>query len=347
MIAVPAAVFGATLALLSLLHTPYASWLQVEAPAYAVAGSTLDVRITLGQVPEPTLLVVYPYLLGKNHKAIIGYPSLTPSPSVQSGGTYSFRIEVKEAEKVALLELVIYLSPTGMWRARSDTARSEAIPVRTRRSPVASAALRKTQTFAESSRDSDARVRPVGEASTPASRASRMLLSALLTAGCLVCAIRWARRSAAGPGRTRERMFWRGASIVLLLGSLWEVLRLEERLAEWGRDVVSRLDIYYLHQSFQKVAVALLAAGLAAVLVASVRAVTRNRALLVAVVTGVALACYTGLSLAGALSFHYIDALKRALLNGVSVLDMAKAVCAAAVLALALFSPWPRKRQAH
>ena len=346
-IAIPVAVFGAALALLRLLHTPYATWLQVEAPTYAVAGSTLDVRITLGQVPEPSLLVVDLYLLEKSHRTISAHSSLTPSPSVQSGGTYSFRMEAKKAEKLALLQLIIYLSPTGDWRTRTRAASSEAIPVRIHGGQAGSPALRKIQAFVIGrSRNRDIPFQPGG---TPPERtfaypsiAFRIFLPGLLAAGGLACLIRSTRpRPVARLGTTCERLFWRGTPILLFLGFLWEIFRLEERLSEWGRGVVSGLDIYYFRQSYQKAALALLAAGVAAVLVVSFRAVSRNRARLYPVLAGIALAGYASLSLAAAFSFHYIDSLKRISLDGASVVDLAKAACAAAVLALALVAPRP------
>jgi hypothetical protein len=173
----------------------------------------------------------------------------------------------------------------------------------------------------------------------------RMFLLGLLAAGGLVCLIRSIRlRRVAGPETTGEQTFWRGASILLFLGFLWETFRLEERLSEWGRRVVSSLGLEYFHQSYQKVALALLAAGVATILVFSFRAVSRNRTLLNSVLAGIALTGYTSVSLAAALSFHYIDLLERISLAGASLVVLAKASCAAAVLVLTLFAPRPRER---
>jgi hypothetical protein len=351
LIAIPFAVFATALAFLSLLHTPYATWLQVEAPAYAVAGSPLDVRITLGQVPEPSVLVVGLYTLEKSHRAISSQHSSAPSPSVRSGGTYSFRIDVKEAEKLALVQLVIYISPTGDWRTRTQAANSEAIPVKISGSRAGSPVLRKTRAFVLSKpRNPDVPFRPGGgpreRTFVPRSSAVfRMALLGLLAAGGLVCLLRSAGpRPGASQRSVKGRLFWRSAAILLFLGILWEIFRLEERLSEWGRRTVSGLDLYYFRQSYQKAAIALLAAGAAAVLVISFRAVARNRARLYPVLAGIALAGYTGLSLAAALSFHYIDVLKGISLAGATLVDAAKAACAAAVLAIGCFAFWADKR---
>ena len=348
LVAIPLAVFGVALGLLSFLHTPYAKWLTVEAPAYAVVGRPLDVRIRLGQAPEPTLLVVNLYLLEKSHRAISGHPSLTPSPSVQSGGVYSFKVDVKEAEKLALAQLVIYLSPTGDWRTRTHAASSEAIPVKVPKEHAAIPGLKKIRTFVLSSpRNRDLPFQPGGG---PPERTFvyrllagfQMFLLGLLAAGGLICLIRSkSLRPIAGPGTTREWLFWRGAAILLFLGFLWEIFRLEERLSAWGRGVVAGLELYYFRQSYQKAAIALLAAGVAAVLVLSVRAVSRNRAGLRPMLAGIAVAGYTSLSLAAALSFHDIDTLKRISLDGASLVDVTKAVCVLTVIILALIAPRP------
>jgi hypothetical protein len=346
--AIPLAVFAVVLGLLSFLHTPYANWLKVEAPTYAVAGSPLDVRITLGQVPDPTLLVVNLYLLERSHRAISGHPSLTPSPSVQSGGVYSFKVDVKEAEKLALVQLVIYLSPTGDWRTRTHAASSEAIPVKIPKEHAASPGLKTIRAFVLSSpRNRELPFQPGGgpPERTFVHRSSagfQMFLLGLLAAGGLVCLIRSkSLRPIAGPGTTREWLFWRGSAILLFLGFLWEIFRLEERLSVWGRRFIVNLDVYYFRQTYQKAVIALIAAGFAAILIISFRAISRNRDRLVPAIAGLALAGYACLALAGALSFHYIDSLHRISLAGVSLVDAAKAACAAAVLILGLIAPRP------
>jgi hypothetical protein len=350
LIAIPVVIFGAALALLSLLHAPYATWLQVEAPSYAVAGSMLDVLITLGHVPEPSLLVVDIYLLDKSHRAISGHPSLIPPLAVQNDGTYTFRTKIKEAEKLAFLQLVIYLSPVGDWRTRTHAASSEAIPVKIQGGQASSPTLRKIRAFIiGSSRSHDIPFQPRG---SPPERtfvrpsiSFRILLAGLLAAGGLVCLIRSIRHRPVGsPGTTCERLFWRGSPVLLFLGFLWEIFRLEDRLSEWGRRVVSSLGLYYFHQSYQTVALALLAAGLAVFLVMSFRAVSRNRACLYPVLAGIALTSYTSVSLAAALSFHYIDLLERISLDGASLVDLIKSAFAAAVLIMVLVAPRPHER---
>lgn len=341
LVAIPAAVFGAALALLSLFHTPYATWLQVEAPGYAVAGSMLGVRIALGQVPEPSVLAVGLYRLGKDQKEI-GRPAHSPSPSVESGGSYWFRFDVGEMENLALLQLVIYLSPTGDWQTRTHAANSELIPLRSSGSQAGSPVLRKIRTYSLGGPATSEPPFPLGAGSAehtfafPRAAIQAVLLS-ILAAGALACLVRSFRPiRVASTGSTCERLFWRGgAPVLLLLGVSWELFHLEERISRWGRGLVSGLDLYNFRQSYQKFALALLAAGVAAVLVLASRAVSRNRDRASAALAGIALAGYLSLSLASALSFHFIDSMERISLDGASLVDLGKAACAAAVLFLA------------
>jgi hypothetical protein len=350
LVAIPVAVFAAALAFFNLLHAPYATWLQVEAPAYAVAGSTLDVRITLGQVPEPTLLNVDIYLLDRGHGQIGAHPLVIRSPSVQSGGTYSFSAEITDVEKLALLQLVIYLSPDRDWRAATHVARSEDIPVRIHGDRAGGPALRKIRTFV--TRGSRNRHFPFNLGMGPSTRTLesqsdvfRIFLLCLLAAGGLVCLIRSARSRPGGDPRNGfERLFWRCAAILLFLGFVWELFHLEVRLSDWGRNVVSGMGLYYFRRSYQEEALALLAAGVAVILLLAFGAVARNRVLLYPVLAGIALTGYVSLSLAASLSFHYFDSLERITLDGVSFVELAKAACAAAVLAVALFAPRSRER---
>ena len=142
-----------------------------------------------------------------------------------------------------------------------------------------------------------------------------------------------AAEGAAGDGR-----LWAGASAVLLLLAVAEFFELEERVSRLGRDVVVGLDLYNLRQPYQKLAIALLAAALVAVLILSFRRLLTRRDRLPLAAAGLALAGYLALVLAGSLSYHYVDALKRR-----SLTPFLKAACAAAAL-LAGLSLLSRKR---
>jgi hypothetical protein len=348
--AVPVAVFAAVLALLSLLHTPYGKWLAVEMPGFAVAGGTLDIRITLGQVPEPSLLVVNLYLLGKNHSVLDSLRTAGPSPYVRSGGTYSFRAEVVEKEKLALAQLVIYLSPTGRWRDRTHAASSQAIPVRAGLKAGTSPGFKKVRSFViRKTPDPEAVFQPAGRPPEPvvygrSPLAFRLALYALLAAGCLASVFQAvSRRSSTALAPAKRGVFWPAAAGFLLMALIWELFGLEGRLSAWARRVVLDLDVYYFRQTYQKVGIALIAAGIACTLILAGRAVRRDPRRLRPALAGMALAGYLGVCLAGASSYHYMDVLRQLSLAGVLLSDLAKAACAAAFLLLAI-SPGRRDR---
>jgi hypothetical protein len=342
-VAVPVLVFVAAWAFLSLFHSPYADWLKVEAPRYAVVGSPLDVRITIGKAPEPSLLAVSVYLLGKDLNGAGRLPAPSPPVSVHSGGTYPFRIDVTEKKNMAFVQLVIWLSPTGDWQTRTNGANMEPIPVRNARPRAEDGEFREVRAYAISNAQNPDIVfqpggRPPKSEAYPASSAPfRLGLAALLASSGLVFILNLARRRPArdrGGWAGKERLFWMGTAILLFLLALSELFVLEGRLSEWGRKIIIGLDLYNFRQSYQKAGLALIAAGIGVLLVLFPRLHAGRRDRFRTALAGLALAVYVGLSLAGALSFHYVDVARRISFAGLSLIDAVKAACAAAVLLL-------------
>jgi hypothetical protein len=336
-------VFLAVWAFLNLFHSPYADWLTVEAPRYAVVGSPMDIRVTLGNVPESSRLVVNIYLLGKNHMASGRLPAPSPPIPVQSGGTYPFRIDVTEQEKMAFIQLVIWVSPTGDWQTRTHGANTEAIPVKRIQGRAGETIFRRVRAFLNSNTPNPER--PFWPGSRPpepevlrnSPAPVRLALLALLVLGGLACAANAVRRrSARLPGAAGEWRLWAGSAAVLFLGVFWEAFHVGGRLSEWGRKIIVGMDVYYARQSYQRVLLALIAAVTAGLLFLAVRAVKRKRVRPHITAVGALLALYLGGSLAGALSFHSVDVLRGIALAGVFVTDAAKATCAAAILILSL-----------
>jgi hypothetical protein len=338
-------VFAAVWAFLNLFHDPYADWLTVETPRFAVAGRTLDVRITLGNVPEPSILVADLYFLAKNHKAIGSIRSADPSPSVRSGGVYSFKFDVTEIEKLALVQLVIYLSPNGRWRARTNGASSEPIPVERLNGRDGSPRLKRVRVFAmQNAPNLETPFQPGGRPHEPEVLPNslapiQLVLLALLVSGGLACLANAARRrSGRISGARGEWRFWFGAAAVLFLAVFWEAFHVSGRLSIWGRKMIEGMDIYYARQSYQRTLLALIAAGSACLLILTAGAIARKRVPPHLTAVGALLAFYLGGSLAGALSFHYVDVLRGVVVAGISVVDAVKAICAGAVLLLSLLA---------
>jgi len=338
-------IFAGVWAFLSLFHSPYAHWLMVEGPQYAVVGCPLEVRITIGKVPEQSHLVVNVYLLGKNHMAAGRLPAPSPPVPVQSGGTYPFRINVTEQEKMAFVQLVIWVSPTGDWRARTHGASTEAIPVRRPNGQDVKPAFMTIRTFAiPNTRNPETPFRPGVRPPEPevfrnSPAPVRIALLALIISSGLACAANAARRRPARfrlPGSEGEWRLWAVSSAVLFLAVFGEVLHVGGQLSEWGRRIIVGMDLYYARQSYQRPLLALIAALTSGLLFLAVRAVKRKRIRLHITAVGALLALYVGGSLAGAISFHYLDVLRGVTLAGVSVIEAGKTVCAAATLILSL-----------
>jgi hypothetical protein len=336
-------IFAGVWAFVNLFHSPYADWLIVEAPRYAIVGSPMDIRVTLGNVPESSRLVVNIYLLGKNHMAVGRLPAPSPLIPVQSGGTYPFRIDVTEQEKMAFIQLVIWVSPTGDWQTRTHGANTEAIPVKRIQGRAGEMIFRRVRAFLNSNTPNPenpfwpgARP-PEPEVFRNSPAPVRLALLALLVSGGLVCAANAARRrSARLPGAEGEWRLWAASAAVLFLGVFCEAFRVGGRLSEWGRRMIVGMDVYYARQSYQRVLLALIAAVTAGLLFLAVRAVKRKRVRPHITAVGAVLALYLGGSLAAVLSFHYVDVFRRIALAGVFVTDSARVMCAVAILILGL-----------
>jgi len=336
MAAAPVLVFAAVWAFLGLFHSPYADWLTVETRPYAVVGQPLDVRIAVARAAEPSQLVVNVYLLG-NHRTVVGrLPAPSPPVPAQPGGTYDFRIDVTETDRMVYIQLVIWVSPTGDWRTRTAGANTELIPVRAAKPGARDERLRRVSAYLiRRNPNPDLAFRPDAKPPAPGPlplwpSPVHLGLALLLLAGgaVFVLLVRRTGRSPARPGEPAgDGRLWAGAAAVLSLLALSELFLLEERISRLGRDIVVGLDLYNLRQPYQKLAISLIAAAVTAVLVFSVRSLRMRRDRLPLAAALLALAGYLGLALAGTLSYHYVDVLKRH-----SVLDFFKAACAAAVL---------------
>jgi hypothetical protein len=340
LVAAPAFAFAATWAFLGLFHSPYAEWLTVETQPHAVVGRPLDVRLTVKEAPEQSKVTVNIYLLGKNRKVVGWLPAPSPPLPAHAGDRFDFRIDVKATDKMAFIQLVIWLSPTGDWRVRTKGADSDLIPVSDRAAASKGRVFKPIRTFAIRNTPPDTPFLPGGQPPAVESlplwpSAVHLALAVLLAWGGVAFSILAARRGpAAGlvSNSRHDRRLSLGAAVVLFLLAVSEFFMLEERIAGWGRELVVALGLYNLRQSYQKLGLSLIAAGLAAVLVVSLRPLMRRSDRAGLAVAGVALAVYVGLALAGALSFHYVDVLKT-----ISVIDALKAVSAATALGSGLF----------
>jgi len=348
--AVPVLAFAGTWAFLGLFHSPYADWLSVETPRFAVAGQPFDLRISVKKASQPSVLAVSVYVLGWNFKPVGRLPGLRPPVPVRAGERRDFRVDVRPMEKMAYLQFVLWLSPAGDWNTRTAGANTESIRVRRAGTRQGSDRFRQLRTFVnDKAPNPDAAFVPGGRPAEPevypaSSAPFRMALAALLAGGGLAVLFGPARRGPdqePGARAGQARLLWTASSILLFLLALSEVFLVEGRLADWGRRLILRLDIYNFRQVFQKGGLALIAAAVAALLLLDVRVLRSRRDTARLALAATALAGCAGLSLAGALSFHYVDVLRGISFAGISLVDAFKACFAAALILFVLWGPRP------
>ena len=117
-----------------------------------------------------------------------------------------------------------------------------------------------------------------------------------------------------------------------------ELLLLEGRISPVGAALRSTAwALYNFRQIGQKAGLALSAAAAAVLILVAARTLRRRRDLAPLTLAATALAGYLALSLAGAMSFHYVDVMRGISWKGTSLVDALKAVCAAVVLVSGLW----------
>ena len=348
-VAVPVLVFAAVWAFLSSFHDRYADWLTVETPRFAVVGQPFDFRVTVDRASEPSVLAVSVYVLGWNLVPVGRLPGFHPAEPVHAGDTREFRLDWKPVEKMAYVQFVLWLSPTGDWNERTAGADTAPVPVRTGEPSKAAGGLRPLRAFLnDKAPNPEGAVLPGGkppetEPYRASSAAFRAVLAALLVLGGLTVLLGPARRgrgvnaadaaAVARLGHGKERLVWTAIAFLTFPLALSELLLVESRVAGWGRGVVYRLGLYNFRQVGQKAGLALAAAAVAVLLLLAARTLKRRRDVAPVVLAATAMAVYLALSLAGATSFHYVDVMRGVSWRGVSLVDGLKAVSAAAVLA--------------
>jgi hypothetical protein len=343
--AVAVVVFAGVWGFLSRFHTPYANWLTVETPRQAVIGQALDVRVRITKASQPSVLAVSVYVLGWNLAPVGRLPGLRPPVSVRAGDRYDFKVNVAPVDKMAYLQLVLWLSPDGDWNARSAGASTQAIPVRQATPQSGGEEFRTLRAYANPrATNPDAPfvpgIRQKEPEVYPASSAPfRMALAALLVSAGFVLFLGPARpgpEGSEGGKAGKVRLLWTALAVTLLCLALSEIFLFEGRLADWGRRLILSLDVYNFRQSYQKAGMALAAAAVAALVLLAVLALARRSDLAKLALAATAAAAYLALALAGALSFHYVDVLRSRSLGGISPLDVVKAALAIALLGLGL-----------
>lgn len=295
-----------------LATEPPASWLLVEAPAHAIAGQTVPVRVTLTVPAEDTRLAVDLHWTTSRGEPRGFLSSSTPRWVHRHARMYTFEVPVPPQAELGAVTAVLYLSPSGRWEDRTAVAVTARIPVRKSGPPVPAEPISAYEQTGEVPRPADP------------SPALRYVIAGLWLLGGLGL-----RRERAAGAET-DRL-----AVACLLAAAWELSNAELLLSESARAAALAQRLYYERLWLQVGATLAILAGTTALVVSALRRSPLRRAGLVRAVLWI----YAAISLAGLVSFHETDRWLGLPVSAVPLAQVAKAGLAVATLALALWPP--------
>jgi hypothetical protein len=315
-------VFAATWVILDRTeHRP--GWLTVEAPAAAVVGKQLEIRVKLNKSVEATQISCTLHRAGADRK-IRGYlASSGPPREAGGGGTYSFFFEVPEREDMAFASAILFLSPTGQWQDGTRAVSTKLMPVKRDSTAAQNLGLEKTRVYhystAAESAAAKAAERGPRRGSSP--WAHPIIFAILISSAALCRAKAGRKRPDTSPTETRERTIWLAFAAVFVLGAFLELSGIVGHLAAWGRRLAEEGNLYDLRKPYQKAAMAALAAGALGLFFLFIRAMKRPGSSRFLWLAGMGLAAYLSVSFVGVLSFHAVDVVRGMTWHGVSPVD--------------------------
>lgn len=317
--------FSATWAVLDRTeHRP--GWLAVEAPAAAVVGRPLEIRVTLKRSIGTTKIVCSLHRAGADRK-IRGYlASSGPAREAVGGGTYSFVFEVPEREDMAFAAAIVYLSPTGDWQDGTLAVSTKLMPVKRDGAAAEIKGLGRTQVYrfmtAAESAAAKAAERSPGRGPSPW---AHPVISLLLLASAFLCVVKSGRGRMEGqPGAARDRKIWLAFAAVLAFCALLELSGLAGHLSTWGRRLAAAANLYEFRRPYQKAVMAVIAAGALGLFFLFIRAMKRPGAPHHLWWAGMGLAGYLSVSFVSVLSFHAVDVVRGMTWHGISPVDAAR-----------------------
>jgi hypothetical protein len=316
-------VFAATWVILDRTeHRP--GWLTVEAPAAAVVGQPLEIRVTLKKPAAPTLVVCTLHRAGTDRRLREHVASSGPAREAGGGGTYTFLFDVPERSNMSFVSAVIYLSPTGSWQDRMRAAHTRLIPVEPAGAAGLASDLSKTRIYHSTSAAEDAAAKKAerGPRHGPSPWAHPIIFVILISSAALCRAKAGRRRPDARPAETRDRMIWLAFAAVFVLGAFLELSGVVGHLAAWGRRLAEEGNLYDLRKPYQEAAMAAMAAGALWLFFLFLRAMRKPGSHRFVWGVGIGLAAYVSVSFVSVLSFHAVDVVRGMIWHGVSPVDM-------------------------
>jgi hypothetical protein len=332
-------VFTATWILLDRTeHRP--GWLTVEAPAAAVVGQPLEIRVTMKESVDATQIVCTLHRAGADRRLRERVASSGPAREAASGGTYLFRFESLDINNLVFVSAVIYLSPTGSWQDRTLAAHTKLIPVKPADAGRASPPLKMTSVYASTSAaEDDAAERAArGPRQGPSPWAHPVIFVILLSSAVLCRARAGRKRPDASPTETRERTIWLAFSAVFVLSAFLELSGVVGHLAAWGRRLAKEGNLYDFRKPFQKALMSAVAAAALGLFLLFIRALRKPGSRLFLWWVGIGLAAYLSTSFISVLSFQAVDVVRGMTWHGLSPVDAARGTGALVSLFAAVFA---------
>ena len=319
-------------------HRP--DWLVVEAPAFAVVGRALEVRVTLDPSVEPTQVVCSLFRLRAGRKDWGYLASSGPSRPALGGKTYSFVFTVPDREDVAFTNALIFLSPTGKWEDATRAVTTELMPVEREGRGALNLGLRKTNvdrylTAAESKRTSGQRQRPRGQ---PSAWVHPVLFVFLLAAAALSLATAGRKTPETRSHPAGERTVWLLFGVLLIICAVVELSGSVGHLAALARRLAQEQHLYEGRKAFQKVIMAAAAAASLGFFFLFIRATRKPGSHRFLWWAGFGLAAYLAVSFVSVLSFHAVDVARSVTWHGISPVDGLRGAGAVVVLLAALLA---------
>jgi hypothetical protein len=315
-------------------------WLTVDAPAAAVVGEPLEIRVKLDKSVEATEISCTLHRAGPDRK-IRGYlASSGPARAAGGGETCSFMFEVPEREDMAFASAIIFLSPTGQWPDGTRAVSTKLMPVKRGGASMADRRLKKTRVYRYMTAAEAAAARAAGESPWRGpSPWAHPIIFVLLISSAVLCRAKAGRGGPnVSPTETRGRKTWLALAAVFALSAFLELSGVVGHVAAWGRRLAEEGNLYDLRKPFQKAIMAAVAAAALGLFFLFIRALRKPGSHVLSWWVGIGLAAYLSVSFIRVLSFHAVDVLRSRTWHGLSPVDAARGAGAFVSLLAAAFA---------
>lgn len=292
------------------------AWLTAAAPAHAIPGEALPLRVRVTGLESPSYLRVDLHWANRRDTSN-GYLASGEAKWVgREGGAFDFEIMVQPTDGLRFVNGIIYLSPTGSWSNHTFAAATDLIPVTTIRDKGEPAMVRlPVHQLSEAGARRNSRSTVVGRVTT-----GILWLAASVLAGMAVRSRFNSRESL-----SRDNGQWKALAVAFLLAAGWELFGLEDRVGNHARAWAHAVDVYYPRALLQKGVISVTLAATLVFLGLGFRQRKPHQPLIF-------FGLYLAISVVNLLSFHWIDEYAGLSWQGVTLVEALKLLCAAAAL---------------